>query len=112
MLGLSSGPPPAPAPDYPGAGSPDGRAGRSRTADRAGPRGPVRRIQSSGPGGGPDRRVLTCGGHRPARRPDSGELTREVEELRARTQQMEKTLRCETTVWLSQPMFGSFYFTF
>ena len=66
MPGASGGvpPPPAPAPDYPGAGrrespeysvssrrggavSPE-RRGRSRTADR--PRqGPVRRIRSSGP---------------------------------------------------------------
>lgn len=113
----SHGPPPPPAPvDYPGArrtsSSPDRRQGeregRSRTAE--GPRhGAVRRIRSTGPLGPseraprlPDGGMATCGGFRPAigrsmttaRRIDvDSSAVRELEEMRARTAQMEKTLR-------------------
>ena len=118
-------PPPAPAPDYPGAGgvaparrsmSPE-RRGRSRTAER--PRqGVVRRIRSQGPAApaapghhdnvdnvmerhrAQERKMYTCGaGYRGQqwRQQDHGHresaLVREMEELRARTQQMEKTLK-------------------
>ena len=114
------GPPPPPAPaDYPGArrtSSSDriqtGREARSRTSGC--PRtGPVRRIRSSGPGGhtldgvpAPERNRLggmgTGGGLRQGAgrsmtttRKVEGEsmMLRELEELRARTAQMEKTLR-------------------
>jgi len=116
-----TGKPPEPGPpDYPGARRssfssdrrPGTREGRSRTAD--GPKqGPVRRIQSSGPGSsdGPsvverhqnlEKGMLTCGGFRQgagrsmtsSRRGEGDSmLVKEVEELRARTAQMEKTLR-------------------
>ena len=110
MLSGGAPPPPAPAPDYPGAPGPE-RRGRSRTAER--PRqGPVRRIRSSGPAGAQqdsdsratvemhrsqERRMFTCGGYR-ARRPQDvvasdPNMMREMEELRARTGQMEKTLK-------------------
>ena len=112
MMSGGAPPPPAPAPDYPGAGERrEERRGRSRTAER--PRqGPVRRIRSSGPAGSQqgqeigevhrsqERRMLTCGGYRPRRhqemeemRARSGQEMREMEELRARTGQMEKTLK-------------------
>ena len=102
MLSGGAPPPPAPAPDYPGAPRPE-RRGRSRTAER--PRqGPVRRIRSTDPAGAQDigethrsqeRRMLTCGGYRPRRHQEATDssLVREMEELRARTGQMEKTLK-------------------
>ena len=40
-----------------------------------------------------ERRMLTCGGYRARRQPDTSSQIREMEELRARTQQMEKTLK-------------------
>ena len=40
-----------------------------------------------------ERRMATCGGCRARRQPDSSSQVREMEELRARTQQMEKTLK-------------------
>merc|ERR1719510_844756 len=113
MMTGGAPPPPAPAPDYPGASGPrrsstsPERRGRSRTAER--PRqGPVRRIRSTGPGGAQqgqdidgvmelhrsqERRMLTCGGYRARRQQESSSQVREMEELRARTQQMEKTLK-------------------
>lgn len=104
MLSGGAPPPPAPAPDYPGAPRPE-RRGRSRTAER--PRqGPVRRIRSTDPAGAQaqdigethrsqERRMLTCGGYRPRRHQEATDssLVREMEELRARTGQMEKTLK-------------------
>ena len=113
-------PPPAPA-DYPGArrgsSSPDrrqmGREGRSRNVEM--PRqGPVRRFRSTGPVDPNDEKQAierqriqdsgraTCGGFRhgfgrsmtTARRSqEESLLVRELEELRARSAQMEKTLR-------------------
>ena len=116
------GPPPPPAPaDYPGArrtSSSDrrqgGREGRRRTSEGA-RQGPVRRIRSSGPvgptveGAPPVERkriqltgIGTTGGLRHGvgrsmtnTRRVEGEsmMVRELEELRIRTAQMEKTLR-------------------
>ena len=40
-----------------------------------------------------ERRMLTCGGYRARRQADTSSQVREMEELRARTQQMEKTLK-------------------
>ena len=115
-------PPPAPA-DYPGArrssfsdrrqSGRETRDARRRTVEGS-RQGPVRRIRSSGPVGLADgssvverHRVqeagmVTCGGSRQgigrnltATRRMEGEnmMVRELEELRARTTQMEKTLR-------------------
>ena len=88
------------------------RRGRSRTAER--PRqGVVRRIRSQGPAApdsvdnvmerhrGQERKMYTCAGYRGGgwrqQQPDQdhheSSLLREMEELRARTQQMEKTLK-------------------
>ena len=117
-------PPPAPA-DYPGArrssfshriqSGREGRDARSRTVEGS-RQGPVRRIRSSGPVGLADGAsvverhriqeagMVTCGGSRQgigrsktASRRIEGEnmMVKELEELRARTAQMEKTLRCE-----------------
>ena len=122
MISSGGGAPPAPAPDYPGARRPGSgesgggeRRGRSRTTER--PRqGPVRRIRSTGPAGDNDhllvtarhgqqeRKMYTCGGYRDISRQgqwrhsqdpgaNNAAMIREMEELRARTQQMEKTLK-------------------